>query len=163
MDKSQLPFLSATELGSLIKSKEVSPVEAAEAYLERIPQIDGKLNSYITVTPDRALADAKKAEQEIVSGKYRGPMHGVPIAVQDQMYTKGILTTGGSTILKDFVPGEDTLGVHLVFDRDGHAVHRAAVLARNNLLLSFLGVGQRPVGCDRDVGVQLAVYLGNAL
>jgi len=82
-------------------------VEATEAYLERIPQIDGKLNSYITVTPDRALADAKKAEQEIVSGKYRGPMHGVPIAVKDQMYTKGILTTGGSTILKDFVPGED--------------------------------------------------------
>jgi len=107
MDKSQLPFLSATELGSLIKSKEVSPVEAAEAYLERIPQIDGKLNSYITVTADRALADAKKAEQEIVSGKYRGPMHGVPIAVKDQVYTKGILTTGGSTILKNFVPDED--------------------------------------------------------
>jgi len=107
MDKSQLPFLSATELGSLIKSREVSPVEATEAYLERIPRIDGKLNSYITVTPDRALADAKKAEQEIVSGKYRGPMHGVPIAVKDQVYTKGILTTGGSTILKDFVPDED--------------------------------------------------------
>ncbi|MCH2503857.1 MAG: amidase [Dehalococcoidia bacterium] len=107
MDKSQLPFLSATELGSLIKSKEVSPVEAAEAYLERIPQIDGKLNSYITVTADRALADAKKAEQEIVSGKYRGPMHGVPIAVKDQVYTKGILTTGGSNILKDFMPDED--------------------------------------------------------
>jgi len=107
MDKSQLPFLSATELGSLIKSREVSPVEATEAYLERIPQIDGKLNSYITVTPDRALADAKRAEQEIVSGKYRGPMHGVPIAVKDQVYTKGILTTGGSTILKDFVPDED--------------------------------------------------------
>ncbi|MQG28372.1 MAG: amidase, partial [SAR202 cluster bacterium] len=107
MEKSQLAFLSATELGSLIKSQEVSPVEATEAYLERIPQIDGKLNSYITVTADRALADAKKAEQEIVSGKYRGPMHGVPIAVKDQLYTKGILTTGGSTILKDFVPDED--------------------------------------------------------
>ena len=107
MDKSQLPFLSATELGSLIKSKEVSPVEATEAYLERIPQIDGKLNSYITVTADRALADAKKAEQEIVSGKYRGPMHGVPIAVKDQVYTKGILTTGGSIILKNFMPDED--------------------------------------------------------
>ena len=107
MDKSQLPFLSATELGSLIKSQEVSPVEATEAYLERIPRIDGKLNSYITVTTDRALADAKKAEQEIVSGKYRGPMHGVPIAVKDQVNTKGILTTGGSTILKNFVPDED--------------------------------------------------------
>ena len=107
MDKSQLPFLSATELASLIKSREVSPVEATEAYLERIPQIDGKLNSYITVTADRAMADARQAEQEIVSGNYRGPMHGIPIGIKDQVYTKGILTTGGSTILKDFVPSED--------------------------------------------------------
>ncbi|MEC9279506.1 MAG: amidase family protein, partial [Chloroflexota bacterium] len=107
MDKAQLPFLSATELAALIKSREVSPVEATEAYLERIPQVDGKLNSYITVTADRAMADARQAEQEIASGKYRGPMHGVPIAVKDQLYTKGISTTGGSTILKDFVPDED--------------------------------------------------------
>ena len=107
MDRSELPFLSATELGSLIKSREVSPVEATEAYLERIPQVDGKLNSYITVTAERAMADARQAEQEIVSGKYRGPMHGIPIGIKDQVYTKGILTTGGSTILKDFVPTED--------------------------------------------------------
>jgi len=107
MDKAQLPFLSATELASLIKSRQVSPVEAAEAYLERIPQVDGKLNSYITVTADRAMADARLAEREIVSGNYRGPMHGVPVAVKDQFYTKGIVTTGGSNILKDFVPEED--------------------------------------------------------
>ena len=107
MDKSQLPFISATELASLIKSREISPVEAPEAYLERIPHVDGKLNSYITVTSERAMADARQAEQEIVSGKYRGPMHGIPIGIKDQVYTKGILTTGGSTILKDFVPTED--------------------------------------------------------
>jgi len=107
MDKSQIPFISAIELASLIKSREVSPVEATEAYLERIPQIDPKLNSYITVTADRAMADARQAELEIVDGKYRGPMHGMPTAVKDQVYTKGILTTGGSTILKDFVPDED--------------------------------------------------------
>ena len=107
MDKTEIPFLSATELASLIKSKEVSPVEATEAYLERIPQLDGKLNSYITVTADRAMADASQAEQEIVSGKYRGPMHGVPIGIKDQVYTKGILTTGGSTSLKYFAPDED--------------------------------------------------------
>ena len=107
MDKSQLPFISATELASLIKSREISPVEATEAYLERIPHVDGKLNSYITVTSERAMADARQAEQEIVSGKYRGPMHGIPIGIKDQVYTKCILTTGGSTILKDFVPTED--------------------------------------------------------
>ena len=107
MDKSELPFISATELASLIETREVSPVEATEAYLERIPQFDPQLNSYITVTADRAIADARRAEQEILSGKYRGPMHGVPTAVKDQVYTKGILTTGGSSILKDFVPDED--------------------------------------------------------
>ena len=107
MDKSQLPFISATELAFLIKTGEVSPVEATEAYLERIRQIDGQLNSYITVTTDRAISDARRAEQEIKSGRYRGPMHGMPIAIKDQIYTKGILTTGGSTILRDFVPDED--------------------------------------------------------
>ena len=107
MDKSQIPFISATELAALIKSKTVSPVEATEAYLERIPQVDGKLNSYITITGERAMDDARKAEQEIVGGNYRGPMHGMPIAIKDQVYTKGILTTGGSTILKDFIPDED--------------------------------------------------------
>lgn len=107
MDKSEIPFISATELASLIRLREVSPVEATEAYLERIHQVDGKLNSYITVTADRAMADARRAEQEITAGNYRGPMHGIPIAVKDQMFTKGILTTGGSTILKDFLPEED--------------------------------------------------------
>ncbi|MCH7606234.1 MAG: amidase [Chloroflexi bacterium] len=107
MDKQDIPFLSATELSSLIKSREVSPVEATEAYLERIGQVDEKLNSYITVCRDEALADARQAEREIASGEYRGPMHGIPMAVKDQFYTKGIRTTGGSAILKDLVPGED--------------------------------------------------------
>ena len=107
MDKSELPFISSTELASLIKTREVSPVEATEAYLERIPKFDQHLNSYITVTADRAMADAQRAEQEIVSGRYKGPMHGIPTAVKDQINTKGILTTGGSTILKNFVPNED--------------------------------------------------------
>ncbi len=107
MENAQLPFLSATELAALIKSREVSPVEAAEAYLDRIDQIDGQLSSYITVCRDEALTDARQAEREIASGGYRGPMHGVPVAVKDQFHTKGIRTTGGSSILKDFVPDED--------------------------------------------------------
>ncbi len=107
MDKSGIPFLSATELAGLFRSGELSPVEAAEAYLERIQEVDPKLNSYITVTAGQALADARAAEAEIAAGNYRGPMHGIPIAVKDQLFTQGILTTGGSSILKDFVPGED--------------------------------------------------------
>ena len=61
MDKVELPFISATELAFLIKSHEVSPIEATEAYLERIPEIDSQLNSFITVTADRARADAQQA------------------------------------------------------------------------------------------------------
>ena len=94
MDKSQLPFLSATELSSLIGSREVSSVEVAEAYLDRIDEVDGTLHSYITVTREEALAAARRADQEIAAGQRRGPMHGVPIAVKDQLYTKGILHHG---------------------------------------------------------------------
>jgi aspartyl-tRNA(Asn)/glutamyl-tRNA(Gln) amidotransferase subunit A len=107
MDQSQMPFLSATELSRLIKSREVSPVEAAEAYLDRIDQVDHQLNSYITVCRDEALAQARQAEQEIAENRYRGPMHGIPVAVKDQFCTRGIRTTNGSTIHKDFIPQED--------------------------------------------------------
>ena len=107
MDKSQIPFLSATELSGLIQSREVSPVEATQAYLERIEAVDGQLNSYITVCGDEALAEARRAEEDISAGRYAGPMHGIPVAVKDQFNTQGILTTNGSTIHDNFIPDED--------------------------------------------------------
>ena len=107
MDKGAIPFLSTTDLAGLFRSGELSPVEATEAYLERIGEVDERLNSYITVTAGQARAEAKAAEAEIASGNYRGPMHGIPVAVKDQFYTQGVLTTGGSSILKDFVPEYD--------------------------------------------------------
>jgi aspartyl-tRNA(Asn)/glutamyl-tRNA(Gln) amidotransferase subunit A len=107
MNRSELPFLSATELSKLMAAKEVSPVEATEAYLERIESLDSKLRAFVTVTADVALEAAKKAEQEIAQGNHRGPMHGVPVAVKDQIYTKGILTTGGSPVFSDFIPTVD--------------------------------------------------------
>ena len=107
MDKKTLPFLTATQLSKLIESKEVSPVDATEAYLDRIEELDPKLNSYITITGEQALDAARHAEQEIATGMYRGPLHGVPVAVKDQFNTAGILTTGGSSILKDNVPTDD--------------------------------------------------------
>ena len=88
-------------------AKEVSPVEATEAYLERIESLDSKLRAFVTVTADVALEAAKKAEQEIAQGNHRGPMHGVPVAVKDQIYTQGILTTGGSPVFSDFIPTVD--------------------------------------------------------
>jgi aspartyl-tRNA(Asn)/glutamyl-tRNA(Gln) amidotransferase subunit A len=107
MNKSDLPFVSASELSRLMAAREVSPVEATEAYLERIESLDGNLRAFVTVTADAALDAAKRAEQEIAQGNSRGPMHGVPVALKDQIYTQGIVTTGGSPVFKDFVPTVD--------------------------------------------------------
>ena len=107
MTKSELPFLSAGDLSRLIQSKEVSPVEATEAYLDRIGSLDHRFNSYLTVMREQALADAQQAEEDIASGQHKGPMHGVPVAVKDQFWSKGVRSTGGSRILADFVPDED--------------------------------------------------------
>jgi len=104
MNKSELPFLSASALSKLMAAKEVSPVEATEAYLERIESLDSTLRAFVTVTADAALAAAKVAEQEIAQGNHRGPMHGVPVAIKDQIYTQGVLTTGGSPVFNDHIP-----------------------------------------------------------
>ena len=111
MNKADVPFLSATELGRLIKNKEVSPVEATEAYLERIDHLDFKFNAYFTVCRNEAIQAAQKAEQDIIRGSYLGPMRGIPVAVKDQLWSKGIRTTGGLHILADFVPEEDATAV----------------------------------------------------
>lgn len=107
MEHADIPFLSATELATQIERKQVSPVEAVESYLDRIEKVDSKLYSYITVCADEARRAARQAEAEITRGRYRGPLHGIPVAIKDQIYTKGIRTTDGSKIRVDFVPDED--------------------------------------------------------
>jgi len=110
MHNTELPFLSAAALGELIHKKEISPVEAATAYLDRIAAVDGTLHSYITVCPEQALQAASRAEGAIIRGDWRGPLHGVPYAVKDQFWTKGIRTTGGSRLLANFIPTDDDSG-----------------------------------------------------
>ena len=107
MDKGDIPYLSAAELSGMVQSKDVSPVEVTEAYLERIEHLDFKFNSYLTVCRRQALEQALAAESAIAGGEYLGPMHGIPVAVKDQIWTRGIRTTFGSRILEDFVPEED--------------------------------------------------------
>ncbi len=102
-----LHYTSLTNVARLIESRKVSPVELTQMMLERIAAVDGQLQSYATVTAERALAAARKSEAEITSGDYRGPLHGMPIAVKDLCYTKGIRTMGGLSILRDFVPTYD--------------------------------------------------------
>ena len=108
-----LSFDVAT-LATKIRAKEISPVEVTEAYLARIELLREKILAYITVTAEDARVAARKAETEIVGGNWRGPFHGVPIALKDLCYTRGTLTTGGSKILAGFVPDFDcTIWVRL--------------------------------------------------
>ena len=107
MNKADIPFLPAAALGELIHKKEISPVEAASAYLDRIAAVDDTLHSYITICRQEALQAAREAEQALMRGDWRGPLHGVPYAVKDQFWTKGIRTTGGSRLLADFIPADD--------------------------------------------------------
>jgi aspartyl-tRNA(Asn)/glutamyl-tRNA(Gln) amidotransferase subunit A len=90
-----------------VATREISSVEATEAYLRRIETHDGVLRSYITVTGDMALAQAKEADAEIGRGRRRGPLHGVPIALKDLIAVAGVKMTGGSRVLADHVPARD--------------------------------------------------------
>ena len=101
------PFHTITELAALLKSQQLSPVEVTRALLERISQLDGRYKSYATVMADQALEAARVAEQEIRAGTYRGPLHGVPVAVKDLCFTKGIRTMGGTRALADHAPNFD--------------------------------------------------------
>ena len=107
MSSSELLALDVAGLSEKIRSRQISPVELTEAYLDRIQETDGRLRAYITVTAEQARAGAKAAEKEIVSGGWRGPYHGIPVALKDLCYTEGIRTTGGSKIFADFVPDFD--------------------------------------------------------
>ena len=111
MGETDVVFQSVAELSRLIKSKQVSPVEVTEAYLTRIDNLDFKFNAYLTVCRQQALDQARQAEAAIARGEYLGPMHGIPVAVKDQLWTQGIRTTGGSRILAEFVPEEDATAV----------------------------------------------------
>ncbi len=107
MTSQGLAFMPATELGGILRDRKASPVEAVEAYLQRIEQLNPSLNAYITVLADEAMASARQAEAEIAAGKHKGPLHGVPVGVKDQIHTQGILTTDASKIRADFVPNRD--------------------------------------------------------
>ena len=102
-----LATLTLRQAGDLIRRRDVSPVELAEACLSRIDAYDRMLNAYITVTRDQALAAAREMEAEIRKGRWRGPLHGVPIALKDNIDTAGIRTTAASGVFKDRVPTED--------------------------------------------------------
>ena len=115
-----LTKLSVAEAGRRIAARQLSPVELTRAYLERIESIDRRINSFITVTADRALEQARALEAEIGRGQNRGPLHGIPIGLKDNIDTAGILTTAASAVYADRIPTEDAECVRKL--RDAGAV-----------------------------------------
>jgi amidase len=101
---SDLPYESLTTVSDLIRRKQLSSAELTAIALRRIAQLDGQYHSYATVLPERAVSQAKAADAEIAHGRWRGPLHGVPIAVKDLCYTTFAPTRAGTTIFKSFVP-----------------------------------------------------------
>ena len=133
MSDTELAFASIEQIGKLFRKRKLSPVEMTKFMLARIEQLHPRLNAYITVAAELALAQAKKAEAELFGPRGRkgrrdrGPLHGVPISLKDNIYTAGIRTTAGSKILRDFIPKEDAAVVAQLKDAG------AVLLGKTNL------------------------------
>jgi aspartyl-tRNA(Asn)/glutamyl-tRNA(Gln) amidotransferase subunit A len=100
--------LTLAEAGRLLKFREVSPVELTEVALRRIERLNPRLNAYLLVAADQARTAARRAERDILHGRYRGPLHGIPVCLKDNFWTRGMATTAGSRILRKFVPSTDS-------------------------------------------------------
>jgi aspartyl-tRNA(Asn)/glutamyl-tRNA(Gln) amidotransferase subunit A len=116
MSSHDLHYLSIADAARLIQSGKLSPVELVQALLARIGQLDHRVQAFITLTADRALAAARKAEQEIQRGQYRGPLHGIPFGLKDIYDTAGLLTSGGSAVCADNVPAQDATVTRKLLD-----------------------------------------------
>jgi len=112
-------FLTATELGQKIRSGEISAVETMEAHLAQIEKVNPQVNAIVTLVPELALEQARKADEKLAQGGKLGPLHGLPVAHKDLVPTKGIRTTFGSPIFQDFVPEEDALLVERIRNAGG--------------------------------------------
>jgi aspartyl-tRNA(Asn)/glutamyl-tRNA(Gln) amidotransferase subunit A len=99
--------MTILEISRQLRNRELSPVELTQRCLQRIEQLNPTLNAFITVTPDTALAEARRAEQEIWSGQWRGPLHGIPIALKDLIDTAGVPTTAASALFQNRIPNQD--------------------------------------------------------
>lgn len=107
MSTADLHYLEIAALAPLIRARKLSPVELTEAMLTRVAALDRQLHAYTRVTAEQAREEARVAETQIMRGEYRGPLHGIPLALKDLFWTKGVATAAGTTVHADFVPNED--------------------------------------------------------
>jgi len=130
----ELTSLTIHEAASLLKQKEISPVELTQSHLVRIQELEQRLNSFITITPELALQQARQAEMEILQGTYRGALHGIPLVLKDLYETQGIRTTAGSTFFADYTPEADAAVVQKLKEAG------AVILGKTNMHEIALGV-----------------------
>jgi aspartyl-tRNA(Asn)/glutamyl-tRNA(Gln) amidotransferase subunit A len=133
VQENDLVFLSGRELAALIRTRQVSPVEVTTAFLDRVEALNPKVNAFITILRDEAIAKARRAEQAIGAGRYLGPLHGLPYAPKDILATHGHRTTNGSDVTKDNV----TYFESTVTDR----LNKAGAIMIGKLALSPFAMG----------------------
>jgi aspartyl-tRNA(Asn)/glutamyl-tRNA(Gln) amidotransferase subunit A len=155
MTPADIVELNLTDLSKLIAARELSSSEAVHAALTRLDRLGDKLNAFITVLREQAPTEANKADDEIGRGNYRGPLHGVPVTIKDMFETAGVLTTGGSKILADWIPGTDAFLVERL------RAAGAIIIGKTNLdefghggtsTLSYFGPVHNPWDIDRIAG-----------
>jgi aspartyl-tRNA(Asn)/glutamyl-tRNA(Gln) amidotransferase subunit A len=148
-------LLSLSDASHLIRDKKVSPVELTQSCLKRIERLNPKLNAFITVTAESALAQAREAEADIQRSHWRGPLHGIPVALKDLFDTAGVRTTAASGLFKDRVPKQDAEIVRLLKDAG------AVLLGKLNMhefayggstVVSFFGPVHNPWSLDHEAG-----------
>ena len=130
-----IAFAPVTHLSRWIERKQITSERLTQIYLKRLQEFDPKLRCVITLTSDLALAQAKKADQEIASGKYRGPLHGIPCGVKDLLDTAGIPTTYGAEPYRNRIPKEDAAVVKRLQDAGAVLVAKLSLgaLALNDI------------------------------
>ena len=154
LEKQSIHYLTLTEVAELIQSKKISSEELTQIMLDRIAALDGKLNSYITVMSKDALAKARELDRELALGKYRGPLHGVPIGIKDLLYTTNAPTTASHSFKSNFIPTYNGT----VVEKLQHA--GAVILGKLNLTEGAMGgynatskIPINPWGADLWTGV----------
>ena len=130
----ELTSLKIHQAAALLKKGEISPVELTQAHLERIQELNPKLNAFITLTPELAMKQARQAEAEIQRGEYKGALHGIPLGLKDLFETEGIRTTAGSTFFAEYIPEVDAAVVKKLKDAG------AVILGKLNMHEIALGV-----------------------
>ena len=112
----ELHHLTIAEAAQLIRTRKLSSVEYTDALLKRVEVFDSQINAFITVTAGLARQQARQAEAEIMAGRYRGPLHGIPFALKDIYNTQGILTSGGSKVCSENIPTFDAATTRMLYD-----------------------------------------------